>query len=58
MNLRQLANLTDLFLGEGRDSEETLVLTEDRELRRLLSLNWDSAKGRFVLCVEYDVEGL
>jgi hypothetical protein len=56
VNLQQLANLADLFLGDGRVHEEVLVLAEDGELSRILSLNWDSANGHFVLCTENDVE--
>lgn len=56
MELRQLSNLIDLYLGEGRDHEEVLVLAEDGELSRILSLNWGSANGHFVLCAKNDVE--
>lgn len=56
MELRQLANLADLYLGEGRDDVEVLVLTEDGEYHRVLSLNWDSRNGHFALCTESDVE--
>lgn len=56
MDLLQLANVLEIHLGEGRDRKEVLVLTEDAELHRTLSLNWDPANGCFIICTDNDVE--
>jgi hypothetical protein len=56
MNLLQLVNLCEIHLGEGHDHAEVLVLTEDAELHRTLSLNWDPRNGHFVICTDNDVE--
>jgi hypothetical protein len=58
MELRQLRNLINIWGGGFRDNEQVLVMTDDAELHQILSLNWDSANGMFILCVENDVEEL
>lgn len=61
MELLQLGNLVDVHMGsheynDYRGDRQVMVVTEDGEVHRVLSLGWDPDNGYFVLCVENDVE--